>query len=76
MLSSLLSFSQWINRKEGFFEIHRCNRGYLKTKPQCEHSTKIEQRAIELGHSFLLGDRYTKAFNATAGSSDLPEDKK
>ncbi|UJR23397.1 hypothetical protein I4U23_026405 [Adineta vaga] len=49
----------------------KCNRGYLKNKSQCEHSEKIEQRAIELGHCFLLGDRYTKAFNVTEGSSDV-----
>ena len=36
----------------------------------------MEQRAIELGHCFLLGDRYTKAFNAIEGSPDVTEDKK
>jgi prolyl-tRNA synthetase len=48
----------------------------LKTKTQCEHAEKIEQRAIELGHCFLLGDRYTKAFNAIEGSSDDTDEKK
>ncbi|CAF3482702.1 unnamed protein product [Rotaria socialis] len=53
-----------------------CNRGSLKNKAQCEHTQKIEQRAIEIGHCFLLGDRYTKAFNAIEGSSDIAVDKK
>ncbi|CAF1105522.1 unnamed protein product [Adineta steineri] len=54
----------------------KCNRGYLNNKTQCEHEDKTEQRAIELGHCFLLGDRYTKAFNAIEGSSDTAVDKK
>ncbi|CAF0788299.1 unnamed protein product [Adineta ricciae] len=53
-----------------------CGRGSLTNKPQCEHTEKVEQRAIELGHCFLLGDRYTKAFDAIEGSSDVTEDKK
>jgi prolyl-tRNA synthetase len=61
--------------KKFFININRCNRGCVKTKPQCEHTEKIEQRAIELGHCFLLGDRYTKAFNAIDGS-DIADEKK
>jgi prolyl-tRNA synthetase len=56
--------------------LNRCNRGYLKNKTQCEHTEKIEQRAIELGHCFLLGDRYTNVFNAIEGSSDAADEKK
>ena len=59
-----------------FLLIYRCNRGCLNNKSQCEHPDKTEQRAIELGHCFLLGDRYTKAFNAIEGSSDIAADKK
>ncbi len=59
-----------------FLWIYRCNRGYLKNKTQCEHTEKTEQHAIELGHCFLLGDRYTKAFNAIEGSLDDANEKK
>jgi prolyl-tRNA synthetase len=48
----------------------------LNNKTQCEHTNKTEKRAIELGHCFLLGDRYTKAFNATEGSSDITAEKR
>jgi prolyl-tRNA synthetase len=64
-----------MNNYDLFFEINRCNRGYLKNKTQCDHMEKTEQPAIELGHCFLLGDRYTKAFNATEASSDITAEK-
>lgn len=56
--------------------LFRCNRVSLKNKSQCDHTEKTEQRVIELGHCFLLGDRYTKAFNAIEGSSDIKDEKK
>ena len=56
--------------------IHRCHRGYLKNKAQCEHAEKIEQRAIELGHCFILGDHYTKLFHTVDDSADISVEKK
>jgi prolyl-tRNA synthetase len=58
-----------------FIPISRCRRGYIKDKVECDCADKSEQRAIELGHCFLLGDRYTKAFNATEPSSETTAEK-
>jgi prolyl-tRNA synthetase len=54
----------------------RCDRGFLKDRRQCQHTDTSEHRAIELGHCFILGDRYTKAFNAIEQSLDSTGEKR
>jgi len=75
--SNELSLSYFAQKKERIERIFdsRCNRGSLKTKLQCDHADTGEYRAIELGHCFLLGDRYTKAFNVFEGTDDCAENR-